>query len=281
MVTAPELYFHVKKIFEQNGIESASFEAMCVLEHIFGRKLNQLLLERPQASPEQTDAANNIAYRRISGYPLQYILGKWEFYGLPFYVGEGVLIPRQDTETLAETAVETAMKITKPKILDLCSGSGCLAVSIAKNCPDAEITAIEISDRAVEYINKNTALNNVNINVFKGDVLDSAVVSCFSDIDMIVCNPPYLTEKDMKNLQREVSFEPETALFGGTDGLEFYRKITEIWKDVLKSKGILAYEIGMGQEKDVMEILEKNQFKGIEIIKDLSGIIRVVRGEKI
>ena len=149
-MTAPELYFHVKKIFEQNGIESASFEAMCVLEHIFGKKLNRLLLERTEASKEQIDTANNIAYQRISGYPLQYILGKWEFYGLPFYVGEGVLIPRQDTEILAETSINTARKMSKPKILDLCSGSGCLAVSIAKSVPDAEITAVEISEIAVE-----------------------------------------------------------------------------------------------------------------------------------
>ena len=240
-MTAPELYFHAKKIFECNNIESASFEAMCILEHVFGKKLSVLLLEKPTASEEQKNTVNNLAYRRISGYPLQYLLGKWELFGFPFYVGEGVLIPRQD----------------------------------------ADVTAVEISDKAAEYIKKNAELNNTDLNIVKDDVLSEKTAEIFSGIDVIVCNPPYLTAEDMKSLQKEVTFEPETALFGGKDGLDFYRSITKLWKDCLKSGGILAYEIGMGQEDAVMKILEENNFINIEMTEDLSGIIRVVRGEKI
>lgn len=279
-MTAPELYFHAKKIFECNNIESASFEAMCILEHVFGKKLSVLLLEKPTASEEQKNTVNNLAYRRICGYPLQYLLGKWEFFGLPFYVGEGVLIPRQDTETLVETVLKIKLP-ENPKILDLCSGSGCIAVSLALNIKNADVTAVEISDKAAEYIKKNAELNNTDLNIVKDDVLSEKTAEIFSGIDVIVCNPPYLTADDMKSLQKEVTFEPETALFGGKDGLDFYRNITKIWKDCLKSGGILAYEIGMGQEDAVMKILEENNFINIETTEDLAGIIRVVRGEKI
>lgn len=280
MVTAPELYFHAKKIFECNQIESASFEAMCIIEHVFGKKLASLLLEKTTASEEQKNTVNNLAYRRISGYPLQYLLGKWEFFGLPFYVGEGVLIPRQDTETLVETVLKIKLS-ENPKILDLCSGSGCIAVTLALNLKNAEVTAVEISDKAVEYIKKNAKLNDSEINIVMGNVLSGETAKMFSGIDVIVCNPPYLTADDMKALQKEVTFEPETALFGGNDGLDFYKSITKIWRDCLKSGGVLAYEIGMGQESDVKKILEENNFTNIEMTKDLSGIIRVVRGEKI
>lgn len=279
-MTAPELYFHAKKIFECNNIESASFESMCILEHVFGKKLSVLLLEKPTASEEQKNTVNNLAYRRICGYPLQYLLGKWEFFGLPFYVGEGVLIPRQDTETLVETVLKIKLP-ENPKILDLCSGSGCIGVSLALNIKNADVTAVEISDKAAEYIKKNAELNNTDLNIVKDDVLSEKTAEIFSGIDVIVCNPPYLTAEDMKSLQKEVTFEPETALFGGKDGLDFYRNITKLWKDCLKSGGILAYEIGMGQEDAVMKILEENNFINIEMTEDLSGIIRVVRGEKI
>ncbi|MEI2988951.1 MAG: peptide chain release factor N(5)-glutamine methyltransferase [Oscillospiraceae bacterium] len=279
-MTAPELYFHAKKIFECNNIESASFEAMCILEHVFGKKLSVLLLEKPTASEEQKNTVNNLAYRRICGYPLQYLLGKWEFFGLPFYVGEGVLIPRQDTETLVETVLKIKLP-ENPKILDLCSGSGCIGVSLALNIKNADVTAVEISDKAAEYIKKNAELNNTDLNIVKDDVLSEKTAEIFSGIDVIVCNPPYLTADDMKSLQKEVTFEPETALFGGKDGLDFYRNITKLWKDCLKSGGILAYEIGMGQEDAVMKILEENNFINIETTEDLAGIIRVVRGEKI
>lgn len=278
MVTASELYFHIKKVFEQGKIESSSFEAMCVIEEIFGRKLPQLLLEKSEASEQQLNRANEIAVRRINGYPLQYILGKWEFFGLPFYVGEGVLIPRQDTETLVDWILEENRCNTK--IIDLCSGSGCIAISLCANIKGADVTAVEISEKAVEYIKKNIEENNVNVKIENGDVLKKSTSEKFNDVDILVCNPPYLTFDDMKKLQKEVSFEPSMALFGGEDGLDFYRTITAIWKDSLRTGGKLVFEIGMGQEKDVAKILEDNGFINIETRKDLAGIVRAVRGEK-
>lgn len=277
-MTASELYFHIKKVFEQGKIESSSFEAMCVIEEIFGRKLPQLLLEKSEASEQQLNRANEIAVRRINGYPLQYILGKWEFFGLPFYVGEGVLIPRQDTETLVDWILEENRCNTK--IIDLCSGSGCIAISLCANIKGADVTAVEISEKAVEYIKKNIEENNVNVKIENGDVLKKSTSEKFNDVDILVCNPPYLTSDDMKKLQKEVSFEPSMALFGGEDGLDFYRTITAIWKDSLRTGGKLVFEIGMGQEKDVAKILEDNGFINIETRKDLAGIVRAVRGEK-
>ncbi len=279
MVTAPELYFHLKRIFERNRLESPQFEAMCIIEHIFGEKLEKILLNKKNASVEHETAANNIAYRRIQGEPLQYLLGKWEFYGLEFFVGKGVLIPRQDTETLVETVLNLNLPL-KPKILDLCSGSGCIGITLCKKIPDAQVTAVEISEKAIGYINKNIALNNADMALLAGDVLTEKTAEQFSEIDLIVCNPPYLTSRDMRVLQKEVTFEPETALFGGEDGLRFYRGITDIWKNSLKIGGILAYEIGMGQEKSVVDILRKNHFDNIQTADDLCGITRVVLGKK-
>lgn len=276
-MTASELYFHLRKVLEKNKIESSQFEAMCIVEHIFGAKLQKLLLDKIPATDEQVINANNIVFRRCQGEPLQYLLRKWEFYGLEFFVGEGVLIPRQDTETLIDTVLSMELP-QNPKILDLCSGSGCIGITLSKNIKNACVTAVEISEKAVGYINKNKKHNNVNMSVVVGDVLNEKTAEEFSDIDIIVCNPPYLTAEDMKNLQKEVTFEPEKALFGGNDGLDFFRKITEIWKKTLKENGLLFFEIGKGQEKAVSEILRNNSFTDINLADDLCGITRVVYG---
>lgn len=280
MVTAPQLYFHIKNIFEKNALESPQFEAMCIVEHIFRKKLNSLLLEKTPASAEQVNFADNIAYRRITGEPLQYLLGEWEFFGLPFYVGKGVLIPRQDTETLAETVIDAAGKLDAPKIIDLCSGSGCIACAVAANVKNAKVYALEKSERAIGYLNRNIKLNNADVTVIEADVLSKRAAKNPGGFDIIACNPPYLTAEDMSALQKEVSFEPEEALFGGRDGLKFYREITHIWNGALNSGGVLAYEIGMGQEENVKKIMLENGFVNIEFIRDVPGVIRVVKGEK-
>lgn len=279
-MTAPELYQHIKKVLENHGTESSQFDAMCIVEHVFGKRLNRILLEKPEVTPEQLGFADNIAYRRVNGEPLQYLLGEWEFFGMNFYVGKGVLIPRQDTEVLVETVIESAKHSESPRIIDLCSGSGCIACAVAENVKNATVYALENSERAIGYLQKNIVLNNVDVEVIEADVLNEGNAERFGKFDIIVCNPPYLTADDMKKLQKEVTFEPESALFGGEDGLRFYREITRIWKNCLDAGGILAYEIGMGQEKDVEKIMIENGFVNIEFIKDLPGIIRVVKGEK-
>lgn len=279
MVTAPQLYLHIKKVFENNGLESPQFEAMCITEHIFGKRLDRLFMDRTDATSEQVNFADSIVYRRISGEPLQYLLGKWEFFGMPFYVGKGVLIPRQDTETLVDAVIKKASEYESPKIMDLCSGSGCIACAVAANVRNSCVSALEKSERAIGYLNKNAAENKVRINIIQADVLNENTAQEFADLDIIACNPPYLTDADMKALQREVSFEPPEALFGGSDGLDFYREITRIWSRRLRPDGTLAYEIGFGQENDVRKIMLENGLVNIEFIKDLTDKIRVVMGK--
>ena len=233
--------------------------------------------------PELSDKIMELVRRRSEGYPLQYLLGEWEFYGYPFKVGEGVLIPRPDTETLIEQtlAVCRQMGNRSPKIIDLCSGSGCIAVTLKKELPEAEVFAVEISDEAIKYLKQNVELNNADITIIQGDVLDEKLQQSLLDFDIIVSNPPYLTGEEMKELQIEVAFEPELALFGGDDGLGFYRRLTAMWKNSLKTGGYLLYEFGMGQHSAVSEILAENDFTDITLQKDAGGIIRTISGKKI
>ncbi|MDE6726772.1 MAG: peptide chain release factor N(5)-glutamine methyltransferase, partial [Oscillospiraceae bacterium] len=207
-----------------------------------------------------------------------YILGEWEFYRLPFKVGEGVLIPRQDTETLVDTAARFLRErdAWARKTLDLCAGSGCIGIALAKTAA-AEVTCVEKSRRAFGYLEENAALNHVSVRAVLGDALDENTVT--GEYDLIVSNPPYLTESDMRSLQKEVSFEPEAALFGGTDGLDFYRGIIPIYARKLVSGGMIAVEIGMGQESAVSGIFREN---GLDprLEKDMRGIYRVVYGIK-
>ena len=280
-MTIRDILTNIRERLQKAGIEDFEYESWVLLEwklHI--DRAEFYMNPNGEVKQELLEDLEEVLLKREQRVPLQYLMGECEFMGFDFSVDERVLIPRQDTETLVETVLKIKLP-ENPKILDLCSGSGCIAVSLALNIKNADVTAVEISDKAAEYIKKNAELNNTDLNIVKDDVLSEKTAAIFSGIDAIVCNPPYLTAEDMKSLQKEVTFEPETALFGGKDGLDFYRSITKIWKDCLKSGGILAYEIGMGQEDAVMKILEENNFINIEMTEDLSGIIRVVRGEKI
>ncbi len=215
--------------------------------------------------------------RRLAGYPLQYILGEWEFYGLPIKVGEGTLIPRQDTETLAEEIINY-VKDSNKKVLDICSGTGCLAIAIKKYCKNSTVYSLELSEEAISFLYQNIKLNDVDVTVIKDDALNPTLKE--TGFDVILSNPPYLTKEDMNSLQKEVTFEPEMALFGGTDGLDFYRSIIKGFKEKLNDGGIFAVEIGMGQEKDVSKIFLDNGYKNITLKKDLCNIIRVITAIK-
>lgn len=284
-MTRGELCCHVRQIIKQSGIESFRFESQCIFEQVFGEFFMKIMMDRHLPVPEET-AKKILAMteKRCTGYPLQYILGEWEFLAYDFKVGEGVLIPRPDTETLVLQVRDICLSnsLKAPKIADLCSGSGCIAISLKLWFPEAEVYAVELSDKALPYLKENTRLNGgADIHIIQGNVLDESTARLISGADIIVCNPPYLTENDMKQLQTEVSYEPQTALFGGSDGLDFYRKITPLWRSSLKKGGFLAYEFGLNQHEEVSRILEENGFNNIQLSRDTAGIIRTAAAQKL
>jgi len=249
----------LRSFLKDSGIEDYDFEARIIEQDMPGRELET-------------------AKRRAMGEPLQYLLGEWEFYGLPFKVGEGVLIPRPDTETLVDAALDFLKDTASPVIIDLCSGSGCIAVTLKKLIPKACVYAIEISEDAVYYLNENIKINNVDVTVVQGDITDPKLARRFpvNSADCIVSNPPYLTDAEMAELQKEVTYEPSSALRGGRDGLDFYRVIPKIWGKVLKKGGLLAFEVGYRQSEAVCDILRADGYKGMRAVKDLGGNDRVV-----
>ena len=252
--------------------DEARSEAEIFVSHTLNVSRGSLKITAKEISKETLE---DFIEKRKKGEPLQYILGKWDFYKWEFYVGEGVLIPRQDTETLVEVATDFLKTKENPGVIDLCSGSGCVAISIAADYKDAQIIAAEKYEKAFYYLEKNIKHNKAN-NV--KPVLTDITKDVFGEYDLIVSNPPYITKKDMENLPKEVKSEPETALFGGNDGLYFYRVIAEKWIPRLKKGGMLAVEIGIGQEGQVIEIFEKSGLKNVRTKKDLCGVQRVVFG---
>lgn len=271
-------YNLIRDHLNKAGVEDSVFEAKQLIKDVLKIDDAQLLTHRIDVSDEKVEKLCYFCKQRCNGYPLQYILGEWEFYGLPFLVGEGVLIPRQDTETLCEWVIQHFSDRKGLKILDLCTGSGCIAITLEKYLVDSCVWALEKSSVAAEYCKKNIVLHNSKVKF----ILDDALNPSFQEtrFDIIVSNPPYLSKEDMNQLQTEVSFEPEQALYAGQDGLDFYRKLTEIWSDRLVSGGALVYEIGINQQEAVCTILKQKGFDIVGIQKDLCGIERVVFGIK-
>lgn len=262
------------------GIENARFEADCIFQKAGLSRLTSITEPLSSVSEQTESSVREMLSRRLSGEPLQYILGEWEFCGLPFEVGEGVLIPRQDTETIVEIAREYIGGYGgEVRAADLCAGSGCIGISLAKLC-GCTVNSYELSDRALGYLERNIALNGVGVLVtpIKADVL-SEDTAAGEEFDVILTNPPYLTAKDMTELQTEVTHEPEMALYGGTDGLDFYRGIIPMWTKRLRKGGLIAAEIGIDQEHDVMRIFERSGISA-DCAKDACGIYRVVYGIK-
>ena len=167
-----------------------------------------------------------------------------------------------------------------PKIAALCSGSGCIAITLKKEIPAAEVYALELSEQAMGYLKRNSELNGADINIIAADVLEESTAEEFRELDIIVTNPPYLTAEEMNELQPEVRREPYMALFGGKDGLDFYRRLAPIWRDSLKKGGSFCCEFGMGQHDEVKKILHENHFINIEFSKDAGGLQRLKRRNK-
>ena len=283
MVSRGELFAECRELIAQRDEDTAEFDTTCIFQDLLGDKF-PMFAPKEHVPDDKAAEIRTLAQRRSEGYPLQYLLGQWEFWGCNFKVGEGVLIPRPDTETLVEQVLDICRRehLTAPKIADLCSGSGCIAVALKKELRQADVWAVELSDKALGYLRQNTELNSCgDIHIIKGDVLDHGTARAVMGLDILVSNPPYLTSQDMSELQTEVRHEPANALFGGEDGLGFYRAMTELWKTSIKDGGYIAYEYGMGQHDAVKAILEKNGFTDVELRKDGGGIIRTAAAKNI
>ena len=258
--------------------DNARFEAELIVMSAVGINRTQLVLDsRRDVTEEQRERVSEMVKRRQSGEPLQYILGECEFMSLDFYVESGVLIPRSDTETLVEAVIEKTDENKNMKILDICTGSGCIGISTAHFRSSAYVDLIDISDKAIEIAKKNIVRNNVQsrVKVQKMDILNEYPSEKY---DIVVSNPPYIETKVIDTLQTEVkNHEPRLALDGGEDGLIFYRRITEIAPEILKKGGMLAFEIGYNQGKAVSALMGKN-FCDVRIIQDFSKNDRVVTG---
>lgn len=280
MVSRSEMYKESVEILKRNDIPDSSFDVMCIFQEVFGER-NPMFLPLENVSAEHEEKIRGMIKRRSEGEPLQYILGEWDFWSCTFKVGEGVLIPRPDTETLIEDVLKICRRknLRSPKIADLCSGSGCIAITLKKELPTAEVSAVELSEQAIGYLKRNSELNGADINIVAADVLDSRTAEKFRELDIIVTNPPYLTAEEMKELQPEVCREPYMALFGGNDGLDFYRQLAPLWRDSMKKGGSFCCEFGMGQHDAVKKILHQNHFINIKFSKDAGGIIRTAAAE--
>lgn len=223
--------------------------------------------------------------KRKTGYPLSYLLKEKEFYDLSFYIEEGVLVPRPDTEILVDWVINTSVEVygNQPiNIVDLGTGSGCIGITLAYHLKDAVIYAVDLDEKALKVTEKNILRHNLNDRVVlcKGDMLEAIkALQLEEKVDIIVSNPPYIPSEDIEELQVEVrGYEPRKALDGGIDGLDFYRRIIPESKIYLKSGGILAFEIGYEQGNSVRELLVEEGFSSVEVLVDLQGLDRVVVG---
>lgn len=276
-MTIFEAYNNCKKQLEAAGIEDYVFESKQIIKHITGYTNAQILTKYTQPLTEfQQNNLTAIIKQRLIRYPLQYIFGKWNFFGHDFFVGPGVLIPRSDTETLIDVCLESIKEKQTPKVLDLCAGTGCIGITIKCECEKAQVTLVEKYEDALKYLQKNATLNNADVKVVTGDVL--CAEGAEGHYDLIVSNPPYINADDMKNLQTEVTFEPQTALAGGEDGLDFYRAIVKNYKKHLTDSGVMAFEVGIHQAGAVADIMKAAGFSNITARADINGIDRVVFG---
>lgn len=277
-MTYGELYDLAKGRLALAGNESANFDIFCLMSKSFGISRSDFILTKDkEADAKEIPSFLSDLTKRESGYPLQYVLGEWEFMGLPFYVGEGVLIPRPETELLVEFALDKIDKAGGPVIYDLCSGTGCIAISVALNRPNATIYAVETSDSASEFLNKNIKrLSANNVNAVKSDVLKGPGILGLPKPDVILCNPPYIKTQELPGLQKEVQFEPSVALDGGIDGLIFYKLINKRWFKTLNDGGFAAFECGYDQAEEIVNIFAKDSETKFEIIPDYAGINRFV-----
>ena len=258
----------------ENNIEDYNLKAKLLICKLINKPKEYLIIhDKEELAEEKILEIEKNINRIIEGWPIQYITEHQEFMGLDFFVNENVLIPQPDTEVLVEEVINISKMIEKPRILDLCTGSGAIAVALKKYIEKANVSSSDISKDALEVAKTNAKNNNVQIEFIESDLFNNID----KKFDIIVSNPPYIKTKVIEELDVEVQNEPHLALDGGQDGLDFYRKIVNNAYKYLEDEGYLALEIGYDQKEDVISFIEKsNQYKEIYSKKDLSGNDRII-----
>ncbi|RJQ50099.1 MAG: peptide chain release factor N(5)-glutamine methyltransferase [Nitrospiraceae bacterium] len=280
----------ITNLLRSAGIEYAEREAEMFITVYLGIDHITLFRDNPEINNGQMSAIDDMINRRIKREPMQYILETVDFLGLKLMVGIGVLIPRPETELMAEYAIERVKgqrSEGRLRILDLCTGSGCLALALAKEFPDAEVFGVDISESATQYARKNADLNNIrNATFLTGNLFEpfhkrSTLDAQHITFDLIISNPPYIKSADIKTLQPEIKeWEPLHALDGGPDGLDLYRAIIPPARNFLKKDGVLVMELGIGCADGVRDLFSEAGYSRIEIIKDYAGIERIASARK-
>ena len=260
--------------------EIADMMAKQLVCHLTGKNGPALLMDRDLYAPEMVCHEVDKGLKRLlEGEPLAYVLGEWEFYGLNLVVTPDVLIPRDDTVAVASLAISQGLFLDKdPRVLDLCCGSGCIGLAVASRVKDAKVTLADLSKEALNIAKKNTALNHLSgrVRCLQVNAMEPAP-AFLGKFDMIISNPPYITGQEMKQLPASVAdYEPHMALYGGEDGLDFYRAIAENYTSALKPGGYLCLEFGMGQGDAVCRILEEHQYTILERTRDYNDRERAV-----
>lgn len=280
-ITYNDLYLDVRRQLRESGVEASTLEARELVCFGTGKSREELQRDgRLYASPEREAQVRRLVERRMAGEPVAYLIGEWEFYGLPLDISQDVLIPRSDTEVLAEQAIACIKPLGECRVLDLCAGSGCVGLAIASQCPQARVVLGEIDDGALKICRQNIRRNGLSSRCLpvQMDAREKPARS-LGEFQCIVSNPPYIPSGDIAGLESSVrDYEPHLALDGGADGLDFYRAVTRDWREALTPGGRLFFEVGLGQADPVLRLMRSQGFGDLQVIKDHHKIPRVVLG---
>lgn len=279
-MTVNELYRQGTDILNEAQVENSAFDARQILTDILKISSTQFAMCKKDIINQNLSLEYIKKIRqRASGRPLQYIIGNWDFMGNTFAVGEGVLIPRPETELLVELAKAFLLKNPNSNVFDLCAGSGCVGISVAGLFKTADVFCVEKSEAAYAYLDKNIKSSLLsNVKGIKADIFDKDVLNTITP-DLILSNPPYIKTNDIPLLQKEVQYEPEMALDGGNDGLMFYKALAEDWSHRLPHGGKIITECGEGQANEIAQMFYLSNCE-VSIINDFSGTARVVSATK-
>jgi len=281
--TYNDLYLDIRRRFRGTGAFDPTRTARELICAAAGKTNEEFVRDSwLYVPPEVEREANALAARYLAGEPVAYLIGEWEFYGLPLDISRAVLIPRPDTETLAEHAIAAARACAEPRVLDLCAGSGCIGLAVAKHVPSARVLLGELDEEAIKVCRQNIRRNGLTarVSAVRTDARERPS-RLLGEFDVIVSNPPYIPTADIETLDVSVrDHEPRLALDGGADGLDFYRAICGKWRDALREKGKLLFEVGIGQADAVLRLMRASGFGDVQILPDLNGIPRVVFGTR-